>query len=44
MKIGEREGVTTATPEFEDCRAAATEHGVALREVIAAADAAWKSR
>jgi uncharacterized protein (TIGR00299 family) protein len=44
MKIGEREGVTTATPEFEDCRAAALEHGVALREVIAAADAAWRSR
>ena len=44
MKIGEREGVTTATPEFEDCRAAALEHGAALREVIAAADAAWRSR
>jgi uncharacterized protein (TIGR00299 family) protein len=44
MKIGEREGVTTATPEFEDCRAAALEHGVALREVIAAAEAAWRSR
>lgn len=44
MKIGEREAVTTATPEFEDCRAAALEHGVALREVLAAAEAAWRAK
>lgn len=44
MKIGVGEGVTTATPEFEDCRAAALEHGVALREVIAAAEAAWRTK
>lgn len=44
IKIGERQGVTTATPEFEDCRSAALEHGVSLREVIAAADAAWRTR
>jgi len=44
MKIGEREDVTTVAPEFEDCRAAARAHGVALREIIAAADAAWRSR
>jgi len=42
MKIGEREGVVTASPEYEDCKAAAVKHGVALREVIAAANAAWR--
>ncbi len=44
MKIGEREGVVTISPEFEDCRAAAMKHGVALREVIAEANAAWSRR
>ncbi len=44
MKVGERERMATASPEFEDCRAAARKHGVALREVIAAANAAWKHR
>ncbi len=44
MKVGEREGVVTASPEFEDCRAAALKHGVTLREVIAAANAAWARR
>lgn len=44
MKIGEREGVVTASPEFEDCRAAALKHGVALREVIAAANSAYARR
>jgi len=42
MKIGEREDVVTASPEYEDCKAAAVKHGVALREVIAAANAAWR--
>ncbi len=37
-------GVTTATPEYEDCKAAALRHKVALREVIAAANAAWRAR
>jgi len=44
MKVGEREGVVTASPEFEDCKAAALKHGVALREVIAATNAAWARR
>jgi hypothetical protein len=41
MKIGEAEGVATVSPEYEDCKAAAVEHGVALREVIAAANQVW---
>ena len=32
----------TATPEFEDCAAAARAHGVSVREVIAAAITAWR--
>lgn len=44
MKIGERHGAVTATPEFEDCKMAALKHGAALREVINAADAAWTTR
>lgn len=44
MKIGEFEGVVTATPEFDDCKAAALRGGTPLREVIAAADHAWRSR
>ena len=45
MKIGFAHGndVTAAT-EFEDCKAAAMKHGVALRVVIAAAETAWRSR
>lgn len=41
IKIGEREGVQTASPEFDDCKAAAVQHGVPLREVMAAASAAF---
>jgi len=41
VKVGTREGVTTATPEYEDCRAAAEAHGVALRVVMDAARRAW---
>lgn len=41
VKIGEAEGVATVSPEYEDCKAAAVEHGVALREVIAAANQVW---
>jgi uncharacterized protein (DUF111 family) len=41
IKIGSRAGrEQTAAPEFEDCRAAAERHGVALREVYRAATAA----
>jgi pyridinium-3,5-bisthiocarboxylic acid mononucleotide nickel chelatase len=43
MKVGERDGVVTASAEFEDCRKLAVEHGVALREVMAAASAAWQA-
>ncbi len=41
IKVGQREGTTAASPEYEDCRAAAIKHDVALREVIEAARAAW---
>lgn len=43
IKVGECHGSVTTSPEYEDCRKAAAEHGVALREVIAAANAAWAS-
>lgn len=43
MKIGELDGVVTASPEFEDCREAALRHDVSLREVMAAARAAWSA-
>ncbi|MFO0596640.1 MAG: nickel pincer cofactor biosynthesis protein LarC [Myxococcaceae bacterium] len=43
MKIGFRgEAVLNAAPEFEDCRALASKSGVALKDVQAAAIAAWK--
>ncbi len=44
VKIGERDEVTTVAPEYEDCKAAARKHGVALREVLAAANGAWNAR
>lgn len=44
IKIGKRDGITTASPEYEDCKVAAAKHGAALREVIAAAQAAWAAR
>ncbi|MHC4695722.1 MAG: nickel pincer cofactor biosynthesis protein LarC [Planctomycetota bacterium] len=44
VKIGERGGVVTAGPEYEDCRAAARQHGVALRDVVAAANQAWAAK
>ena len=44
MKIGEWEDVVTASPEYEDCRAAAQAHGVPLRAVVAAANATWSTR
>ena len=44
IKVGERAGLVTASPEYEDCKAAAETHRVPLREVIAAANAAWTAR
>ena len=44
VKVGRRRGeVVNAAPEFEDCRLRAQEHGVAVKEVLAAALAAWRS-
>ncbi len=41
VKLGLRDGkVLNVAPEFEDCRAAAQQHGVALKEVMRAASAA----
>ena len=43
VKLGRRGGaVVNAAPEFEDCRLRAQEHGVAVKEVLAAALAAWR--
>lgn len=41
MKVGEIGETQTASPEYADCRAAAERCGKPLREVIAAANAAW---
>jgi uncharacterized protein (DUF111 family) len=38
IKIGERDGKTvTASPEYEDCKRAAAEHGAAIRQVYESA-------
>ncbi len=42
MKVVEFDGSQKATPEYEDCRAAALKYSVPLREVIATAKAAWR--
>ncbi len=44
VKVGIRDGTESATPEFEDCRSAAVEHGAALREVLTAVEFAWSRR
>ncbi|HWE25010.1 MAG TPA: nickel insertion protein, partial [Myxococcales bacterium] len=45
VKVGRRgEQVLNAAPEFEDCRRIAQERGVAVKEVVAAALAAWRTR
>jgi uncharacterized protein (TIGR00299 family) protein len=45
VKIGRRGGVVyNAWPEFDDCQRAAGERGVAVKEVLAAALAAWRAR
>ena len=44
IKIGERDGrVITASPEYEDCKSAAIEHGVAVRHVYESAVALFKT-
>jgi uncharacterized protein (TIGR00299 family) protein len=44
VKIGLRRGaVYNAWPEFGDCEGAAAAHGVAVKEVLAAALAAWRA-
>lgn len=44
VKIGRRHGaVSNASPEFDDCQRAAAAHGVAVKEVLAAALAAWRA-
>jgi len=44
MKVGERGGLVTASAEFADCKRLATERGVAVREVMSAANLAWDAR
>jgi hypothetical protein len=45
IKLGLAAGkVSSATPEFEDCAALARQHGVAVREVVAAAAAAFRAQ
>ena len=45
IKVGRRGGAeVNAAPEFEDCRQRAKERGVAVKEVLAAALAAWRAR
>jgi len=45
VKIGRRGGVVyNAAPEFDDCQRAAGEKGVAVKETLAAALAAWRAR
>ena len=41
VKIGRRGDIETISPEYDDCRAAAIEHDTPLRDVVAAARAAW---
>jgi len=44
IKVGRRRGrLVTASPEYEDCLAAARDRGVAFREVFEAARAAWRA-
>ena len=44
VKIGRRRGtIYNAWPEFDDCQRAAGEKGVAVKEVLAAALAAWRA-
>jgi uncharacterized protein (DUF111 family) len=43
VKVARRDGrVLNVSPEFDDCRRAAAEHGVPVKDVQAAAVAAWR--
>jgi uncharacterized protein (DUF111 family) len=43
VKVARRDGrVLNVSPEFDDCRRAAAEHGAPLKDVQAAAVAAWR--
>lgn len=42
MKIATGDELVTASPEYEDCRRAALEHGVPLRSVMEAAMTQWR--
>lgn len=44
MKLAGADGVHNALPEFDDCAATASAHGVPLKDVQAAAVAAWLHR
>jgi pyridinium-3,5-bisthiocarboxylic acid mononucleotide nickel chelatase len=45
VKVGRMGGaIANAAPEFEDCRARAKEHGVSVKEVVAAALTAFRKR
>jgi uncharacterized protein (TIGR00299 family) protein len=44
MKVGEFDGIVTATPEYADCKEAAARCRAPLREVITAATVAWRNR
>jgi uncharacterized protein (DUF111 family) len=45
VKVSSRDGaVLTASPEYEDCRRAALQHGAPLREVFRAAVRLWEDR
>jgi len=43
MKVGERPGIITVSPEYEDCRQVANQRGVPLQEVMSAARDAFNS-
>ncbi|HUU83160.1 MAG TPA: nickel pincer cofactor biosynthesis protein LarC [Phycisphaerae bacterium] len=45
VKVSRRGGqIMTAAPEYDDCREAARQHGVALRAVMEAAAGAWRAQ